>query len=1846
MLNLQVKAQLASGDIAFVHFNSDGSVDEIGFVALTDISAGEVIYFSENEPVNSTTMNTGEGILRWTAPVGGVACGTVVTLNASATASVGTAVETGSWALSTSGDGVWAFQGTSTTNVTTWLAAIGVDGANTITTANEGNIALTTLSLGVNAMGIAETDNCAYTGITTGTPAALLAAINDDANWTSNDISNIYFSGSFTVTGCGGPCTAPLTQASSISFSNILSNSMDVSWTNGNGDGRVVIMNTSNTFTTPANGSNPTANTSYSGGQQVIYNGTGNSVSVSGLSASTTYWYRVYEYCSPDRVYNSGTAGNNPRSQATTAPTPLLNAGSLTAFGSECISGTYGPNTFTISGSNLTTAAVTVGALSGYQFATAAVGPYSNNLSIAQPGGAFNQTIYVRFLPIAAVNYNGNIAIGGGGAPSVNVAASGTGINTPPTVSTGTTSSITYASAVVEGSISNVGCSSISAYGVEYSTSSGFTPGTGTQVPSSNLSAGNFSSNLTGLDANQTYYYLAYATNSGGTAYGSESSFTTLNLDAPIANPGSGIGDFAFTANWDPVIGATGYRLDVSTTPFTSANATDLFISEYVEGSSSNKYIEIFNGTGASVNLSDYRLRLFANGSASPSNDVLLSGTLANNAVIVYENSLAAIYSGTPNAAVNFNGDDAVALWKISTSSYVDIFGRIGNDPGTQWTLGGNNTADQTLVRNADVSGGVTVNPSGTGPGAFLTLSTEWTEFAQDYSADLGNHSFNAGGANYVPGYQDLAVSGISQLVSGLAANTTYYYRVRAVSATSTSDNSNVISVLTTNTGCASGVNISSFLPTSGPEGTRVTITGTNFSTATSVTFNNIPATYFTIISSTEIEAQVPATGSGVIRVADSGGCFDVSSGSFTFIANSGTCIGILSDIIISEGYDPQSGNNHYIEIYNGTGNAVDLNTTADYSLRLLNKSSVSDPSPTTYNLDITGVINPGETRVYFAGANGGLASLPALGFNNGFNEWDEVILLKDNVIIDRVQFPNNVGYDYRRLNTVTGPNTTYTAAEWNRIETGETTTDIGTFVVGSNFNITTQPLDASAEPCDAFDLLVESSNPAVGYQWYRLNTLGAWVAVVPSAEIVGITSNQLTINPSLGYDGTQFYCEMSQALCTKRSNAVRFEEIPNPRRYFRSAGSGSWVTDNIWEYATSNLGPWTSSCFFPTASTSDEIVIQNGHSVSVNAADIVIDQVIIEVGGDLSLSSSDAITFANGPGVDLLIEGTFTDNANSGGGNGVFMNPGATWQMGINGTLVKTNNSSFAVYRDNYEGGMSLIPASSNIIIRSVSGSNPSFTAVGNTFYPNLIFESSGGNWNPVVLGSRFNGASDFPTIKGNLDIGGLGAGTVVIYNQNTNATPLTVLGNAIIRAGNTLTNVGTSNGTGFDFKGNLSVEGSFTVSSLSNTNFLSLSGNSTQTISGAGIMSIANLRLNNTSAFGIDLQRNLTVNNELTMTNGHIQTGINLFTLGIDVNNRGSLVYTNGYVIGRMRRWFNGINSGASSSLFPMGVLGADYFDRSVNIEYTNAASTPGHLTVEFINSPMAAVNSGLPILAANTGGATFDIEYLEDEGYWQIDNQFSTLTDGLYTISLTGEEFQSITDVSNLTLLKRVSSGPWTCPGIHLAPAGTTSLPVVSRSNVSGFSNFGFGSGANNPLPVELLSFSATPQNDAVNLEWVTGSEINNQLFTVERSLDANTFVEVLSQQAAGNSSVTNFYRDIDENPLSGVSYYRLKQTDFNGNFSYSEIVPVHFQNSFQKIEWINLNPENGIVNGFSTRINPFTHYRLFDVSGKLINEGNLSTKNGSFNFQSGITSKGLYFLQLLDKQEQAEVFKLSF
>jgi hypothetical protein len=505
------------------------------------------------------------------------------------------------------------------------------------------------------------------------------------------------------------------------------------------------------------------------------------------------------------RVIPAAATGTSPGTEVfspwigpvNTAGTPVLNAGLLNNFDPTCINTTsVVANTFTLMGNNLESN-VTVGPLTGFGFSFTENGNYVFSLIISPTAQAINTTVYVRFLPALVQSYDGAIGITGGGATAVNVDVVGSGINTATTALTDISFGITSSLATITGNLTE-GCSPVNAYGIEYSTTNNFANGSGTNVTSDNINAGNFTVSITGLESNTTYYYKAYATDGIETVYGIQNSFTTDSVANPIAIAATTLTQTGFTANWQAVSGATGYKIDVYEV-VAGANASDLFISEYIEGSSNNKYIEIFNGTGAAVDLSNYELRSYSNGATTFTSNVL-SGTLANNTTIVYRNSSAAIFAGTTTiaSAVNFNGDDAVSLFKISTTSLVDIFGRIGSDPGTEWTGdGGYSTVNKTLVRKATVSGGVTVSPTGTGVTAFTTLTTEWDLFDIDTVSNLGSHTF-AGGSSSTLIVDNQNVGNVTSFaVTGLDSGTEYYYVVRATDATSTSSDSNEIPVTT-----------------------------------------------------------------------------------------------------------------------------------------------------------------------------------------------------------------------------------------------------------------------------------------------------------------------------------------------------------------------------------------------------------------------------------------------------------------------------------------------------------------------------------------------------------------------------------------------------------------------------------------------------------------------------------------------------------------------------------------------------------------------------------------------------------------------------------------------------------------------------------------------------------------------------------------------------------------------------------------------------------------------------------------------------------------------------------------
>lgn len=163
---------------------------------------------------------------------------------------------------------------------------------------------------------------------------------------------------------------------------------------------------------------------------------------------------------------------------------------------------------------------------------------------------------------------------------------------------------------------------------------------------------------------------------------------------------------------------------------------SDLFISEYVEGSSNNKAIEIYNPTAAAINLTGYKLQLYANGSVTPTSILNLAGTVAAGDVYVVVNSQAnaAIKAtrDTSSGVTNFNGDDAFAL--LNGTTIIDVIGEIGSDPGTEWTVDTGSTLNQTLVRKATVQEGSTV---------WATGATQWDVLPLD-SFQLGSHSMTA----------------------------------------------------------------------------------------------------------------------------------------------------------------------------------------------------------------------------------------------------------------------------------------------------------------------------------------------------------------------------------------------------------------------------------------------------------------------------------------------------------------------------------------------------------------------------------------------------------------------------------------------------------------------------------------------------------------------------------------------------------------------------------------------------------------------------------------------------------------------------------------------------------------------------------------------------------------------------------------------------------------------------------------------------------------------------------------------------------------------------------------------
>jgi hypothetical protein len=170
----------------------------------------------------------------------------------------------------------------------------------------------------------------------------------------------------------------------------------------------------------------------------------------------------------------------------------------------------------------------------------------------------------------------------------------------------------------------------------------------------------------------------------------------------------------------------------------------------------------------------------------------------------------------------------------------------------------------------------------------------------------------------------------------------------------------------------------------------------------------------------------------------------------------------------------------------------------------------------------------------------------------------------------------------------------------------------------------------------------------------------------------------------------------------------------------------------------------------------------------------------------------------------------------------------------------------------------------------------------------------------------------------------------------------------------------------------------------------------------------------------------------------------------------------------------------------------------------------------------------------------------------------------------------------------------------------------------------------------LPVKLLSFTATPKDKQVLVEWSATNEVKSKYYVVERSADGRNFTTIKTVDDKGNTGGINKYAITDKQPLDGISYYRLKQVDVDGAFVYSELKPVRFNKAKQLI--IYPNPAADFVKLELPGSTDNLTITISNIEGKLLyhGKGSLAKLNTAVNSLLPNLKPGYYHVELTDKE----------
>ena len=431
------------------------------------------------------------------------------------------------------------------------------------------------------------------------------------------------------------------------------------------------------------------------------------------------------------------------------------------------------------------------------------------------------------------------------------------------------------------------------------------------------------------------------------------------------------------------------------------------------------------------------------------------------------------------------------------------------------------------------------------------------------------------------------------------------------------------------------------------------------------------------------------------------------------------------------------------------------------------------------------------------------------------------------------------------------------------------------------------------------------------------------------------------------------------------------------------------------------------------------------------------------------------------------------------------------------------------------------------------------------------------------------------------------------------------------IINSGATVTTSGSQN---LDVYGGWNNSGTFTA----NSGTVSFKDNNGQLIKGSSVTSFNNLTINNTSAAGITLQQDANVTAVLTLTDGIVNTtSTNLLSLTSTASSTGGS--TASFVDGPMDK------TGNTAFIFPVGD-GTLYAPIAIGTPNASSTYKAQYFETAFSNITTMA-SAPTPILA-----------YVSLTEYWELNR---TSGSGTATVNLYWNNTLNDSRVGNCTDLRVAYWDGTEWENNNNTNTTTGGCPssgnITTTSDVTTYGTFTFGStGA--PLPVKLISFSATCDDKDVLVNWATSSELNNDYFTIERGLSETEFKAIGTVKGYGNSSQLLNYQFVDreamKSNLPGTTwFYKLKQTDYNGMFEYSNSIAADNCNTKPKAVLLYPNVTNGKVQVINNSDQVAT-IEIYNSMGASVYTSQISNANAELSLNLPV---GMYYYVLKNKDE---------